>query len=126
MQKGYLPYLGTRQADRSSGREPKLSFKFAAHEASGAFSREQVDEFHRVVKDFVESKRQLHSARESARVRDAFYSLNILPPPDIRKYLDKAGIYDSATEALRSDWEKIGLDLWSSTLGVHLNHVAGE
>lgn len=126
MQKGYLPYMEPDRERPSRQRGSQLSFDFPSRGEDEPLSPEQVDELYRAVLDFVESKRQARPKRGAARIADSFYSFNVLPPRNISKYLEKAGIYDSEAASLRSDWEKIGLDLWSSVLRMHHKRVAGE
>lgn len=126
MQKGYLPYIESDERCHALMRNPQLSFDFSPEGDGEALSQTQIDDIYQAIKEFVESKRQPRPSRESARIIDAFYSFNVLPPRNIKKYLGKSAVYGDESSALSSDWEKVGLDLWSSVLRVHQNRAIGE
>ena len=106
--------------------EPQLSFNFSPDAEVGDLPIEQLDALHRVVREIIESGRHAQPDPQLARLLDAFYSLNVLPPRNIGKYLNKARIYKSEEAAIRSDWEKIGLDLWASLLRIKEERTVSE
>lgn len=126
MRKGYLPYMESEREHATSGHEPQLSFDFAPDTTVSDLPIEQLDALRRAVRKIIESGRHAQPDPQLVRLRDAFYSLNVLPPHNIGKYFDKARIYMSEEAAIRSDWEKIGLDLWTSLLRIKEERTASE
>jgi len=129
MQKGYLPYLNTGQETRRDdpGSGVRLSFKFTQDQETQTLRKDQIDNLYRALEAYyVNAKRQPRPERPAARMVDAFYSLNIFPPRNIRKYLVKSGVRNSVAESLGADWRKVGLDLWSSVLNARNRSMADK
>ena len=108
------------------GHEPQLSFNFAPDTAVSDLPIEQLDALRRVVREIIESRRHAQPDPQLVRLLDAVYSINVLPPRNIKKYLNKARIYKSEEAAIRSDWEKVGLDLWTSLLRIKEERTVSE
>lgn len=109
------------QAPAPASNESQLSFELVPDNTSNELSAEQAHEVIRAIKDFIVWSNEAHAKTQASSMYEVLYSLNVFPESNVTKYFTKSGVKKDTTSSLSSDWQKVGNDLWLSTLSLTEN-----